>query len=264
VPLRYRPLTQARIAALGLATVALAGCAGSATHAATSSLLPTPTASTGAGSARPHPGTVTVRAESTTRGTVLASSRGFVLYTYARDGRDKSVCTGPCATTWPPFTVRAGTRLVSTDPGAGAVGVLDRPGGGLQVSFRGHPLYFFSGDRAPGQTNGEGIEGVWSVVPLGSPTPSTAATPGTGAPAATSGPPAMSSSSPAPMATTPAPVRSPTRSAPPSPVASTSTAPTTPSPRPSSSSPGACPPQGGGGDGDADNSGGPSDGDGCT
>ena len=102
----------------------------------------------------------------TRAGTVLASSRGLTLYYYTADKPHSgtSVCTGGCATAWPPLAapVKAprGVRL------PGPLGVITRPNGVKQVTLNGYPLYFFAGDKAPGQAAGNGVEGSWHVIKI--------------------------------------------------------------------------------------------------
>ena len=99
---------------------------------------------------------------------MLASSRGLTLYYFTEDkpGSGKSVCTGSCASAWPPLAapVRApaGVRL------PGPLGMIIRSGGGAQVTINGYPIYTYAGDMALGQAAGNGIEGVWHVVKIGS------------------------------------------------------------------------------------------------
>jgi predicted lipoprotein with Yx(FWY)xxD motif len=102
----------------------------------------------------------------TRAGTVLASSRGLTLYYYSEDKphSGKSDCTGGCATAWPPLAAPvkapAGVRL------PGPLGVITRPNGVKQVTLNGYPLYFYAGDKAPGQAKGNGIEGSWHVIKI--------------------------------------------------------------------------------------------------
>ena len=102
----------------------------------------------------------------TSAGSVLASSRGLTLYYYTEDkpGSGSSVCTGSCASAWPPLAapVRApaGVRL------PGPLGTITRPGGGAQVTINGYPIYTYAGDKAPGQDTGNGIEGAWHVIKI--------------------------------------------------------------------------------------------------
>lgn len=93
-------------------------------------------------------------------GNHLAATNGFTLYTFANDVGGISNCNGDCATTWPP--------LLETNPASpaglgGSLTTVARADGSRQVAYNGQPLYFFSGDKNPGDTNGQGIGGVWFV-----------------------------------------------------------------------------------------------------
>ena len=95
-------------------------------------------------------------------GTILTDGDGNTLYMYAPDSPDAATCTGGCASTWPPYlfdgvpSVGEGLSgdLFTTVPGEG----------GSQLAYNGHPLYHFTGDSAPGDTNGQGSGGVWFVL----------------------------------------------------------------------------------------------------
>jgi predicted lipoprotein with Yx(FWY)xxD motif len=109
---------------------------------------------------------------STDLGTILVDGQGRTVYEFANDSRNKSTCDGVCAQEWPP--VMAPDTLPSSLPDVpGELGSTTRDDGGRQLTIAGHPLYTFSGDGEPGQTNGQGITlngGVWNVVsPAGSP-----------------------------------------------------------------------------------------------
>jgi len=92
----------------------------------------------------------TVAAHASAYGTILFDGRGFVLYVFTRDARGSSACTGACAKAWPPFLVRA-----RPSAGKGAtgrlVGTIRRSDGTRQVTYAGRPLYYYVGDRTPGQ-----------------------------------------------------------------------------------------------------------------
>jgi predicted lipoprotein with Yx(FWY)xxD motif len=126
---------------------------------ATSSASPGP-AQAGTGQTGP------LKTETTSAGMVLASSNGLTLYYYTGDkpGSGTSACTGSCASAWPPLTAPvkapAGVRL------PGPLGMITRPGGVKQVTLNGYPIYFYSGDKAPGQDTGNGIEGAWHVIKI--------------------------------------------------------------------------------------------------
>ncbi|HEX3907170.1 MAG TPA: hypothetical protein VHW92_04490 [Mycobacteriales bacterium] len=100
---------------------------------------------------------------STSLGTILTTGQGVTLYEFTPDKAGKSVCTGACATTWPPLTVSSGTH-VSAASGVGTLSTITRSDGSKQVAINGHPLYKFAGDSAPGMTKGQGVEGTWFVV----------------------------------------------------------------------------------------------------
>jgi predicted lipoprotein with Yx(FWY)xxD motif len=114
-----------------------------------------PTEPAGAGSAQ------IVTAEDATLGTILTTSDGFTLYTFDNDTANSgtSACVDACASAWPPFPVADAT----VSGGDGEVGTITRPDGSPQTTYNGLPLYMFSGDAAPGETNGEGVAGVWHV-----------------------------------------------------------------------------------------------------
>ena len=108
----------------------------------------------------------TLKAETTRTGQILASSGGLTLYYYGEDKphSGKSACTGVCATAWPPLAAPvkapAGARL------PGRLGVITRPNGVKQVTLNGYPLYFYAGDKAPGQAKGNGVGGSWHVIKI--------------------------------------------------------------------------------------------------
>jgi predicted lipoprotein with Yx(FWY)xxD motif len=110
---------------------------------------------------------VTVEAKAVgSAGTILvAGSNGMTVYMFTMDVKDsgKSNCTGGCATTWPPLTVAAGATPSGGSGVTGTLGTITRADDGtLQVTYNGLPLYFFSGDTAPGDANG--VYPSWSAV----------------------------------------------------------------------------------------------------
>ncbi len=108
-------------------------------------------------------------------GDILTDERGMTLYVFKNDSPGKSTCTGGCAQAWPAFTVDDETNRPAPASGVtGKVGVIDHPGGKYQVTFNDLPLYFYARDAKTGDANGQGIGGVWSVVPAKAPTSSAA------------------------------------------------------------------------------------------
>ena len=107
-----------------------------------------------------------VVARSTTYGHILFDGRGFVLYAFTHDRHGRSTCSGACAKAWPPYLVRQKPSI-----GSGAktslVGVVRRSNGRLQATYAGHPLYYYVGDRKPGQILCQNVVefgGRWLVV----------------------------------------------------------------------------------------------------
>jgi predicted lipoprotein with Yx(FWY)xxD motif len=96
-------------------------------------------------------------------GSFLTNPDGFSLYTFDQDSPGASTCDGGCADSWPPLTVQVGQAAVGAEGVAGELATIERADGSLQVTYDGWPLYFFAGDTAPGDTNGDGVGGVWHL-----------------------------------------------------------------------------------------------------
>ncbi len=134
----------------GTASIAVAGIdAGGTTPAAQSSS--TAQSSPTAGDAAPTIGL----AEAGDLGTVLVAANGLTLYAFANDVDGISTCFDACAAAWPALIVDGGfIAPLGVDPAL--LSAVDRPDGGKQLKFGSWPLYFFAGDGAPGDTNGQG------------------------------------------------------------------------------------------------------------
>ncbi len=91
---------------------------------------------------------------------ILTDANGMTLYTFGNDQPGVSNCNGGCANVWPAFQPPAGD-LTLPDGATGVLDVITRDDGTMQVTYNGMPLYNFSGDANPGDTNGQGIGGVW-------------------------------------------------------------------------------------------------------
>jgi predicted lipoprotein with Yx(FWY)xxD motif len=97
-------------------------------------------------------------------GALLVDAKNSTLYTLTNAGQPV-VCTAQCATFWPPLLLPSGTATATGAAGVSGLGVVSM-NGGMQVTEHGAPLYRFSQDKAPGDTNGEGINsfgGTWHV-----------------------------------------------------------------------------------------------------
>ncbi len=139
-----------------------------------SGTTPTPTTTTAPTSAPPVIKTATATVKGTSQ-TILTNAQGMTLYYFTADTATTSACTSTCTGIWPPllFTGTGSPTSATTLPGTlSAVANAN----GQQVEYNGHPLYIYSKDTAPGQTNGEGLFGKWFVA---TPTLSTQSAPQT-------------------------------------------------------------------------------------
>jgi predicted lipoprotein with Yx(FWY)xxD motif len=98
----------------------------------------------------------TISAKSGPLGKILVNSKGQTLYLFQADKTKKSTCTGSCAHAWPPATV---SRQPTAANGVkkNLLSTTTRSNGSKQVTYNGHPLYTFSGDKKAGQTHGQGL-----------------------------------------------------------------------------------------------------------
>ncbi|WP_375691920.1 hypothetical protein [Pseudooceanicola sp. LIPI14-2-Ac024] len=89
---------------------------------------------------------------------VLADGKGMTLYIFDKDRAGESTCYGGCAKSWPPFFAAEGARA------DGAFSLVQRKDGRAQWAVNGQPLYYWAGDRKPGDTTGDGVGGTWHVI----------------------------------------------------------------------------------------------------
>lgn len=174
----HRPLR--RLATfIAFAGLALVACSTAATPAPPAGATP---AGGGAG------GIQLATANSGTLGTYLTGAGGKTLYILTKDSANTSTCSGGCATNWPPLTVPAGQTATAGAGIVGSLGTLTRADGTTQVTHNGAPLYYFAGDSAAGDTNGQGSNGVWFVAPATSAVTPAAASPSAASPSASAKP----------------------------------------------------------------------------
>jgi predicted lipoprotein with Yx(FWY)xxD motif len=111
----------------------------------------------GVAAANPTARSATVTTAQTGLGRIVVDGRGRSLYLFEKDTRGRSACSGVCAAYWPPL-LTSGKSIAIKGAKASLLGSVRRADGSRQVSYAGHPLYFFSGDSRRGQTNGEGLQ----------------------------------------------------------------------------------------------------------
>ena len=99
-------------------------------------------------------------------GRILVDRHGRTLYLFLKDKRGKSACSGACAAYWPPL-IASGKPHAVTGAKQSLLGRTRRADGRMQITYRHHPLYRFSGDTRKGLTSGQGLDdfgGKWSAV----------------------------------------------------------------------------------------------------
>jgi predicted lipoprotein with Yx(FWY)xxD motif len=145
--------------AVPMIAVAIAGCGGSSNNASASPSTTTTKQSSSAGGAAAN-------LRSTSLGKILVDSRGRSLYLFEKDTGPKSTCFSACASAWPPFRTN-GKPTAGTGVKASLLGTTTRSDGNPEVTYNGHPLYYYAGDQKAGDTNGQDLNqfgASWYVV----------------------------------------------------------------------------------------------------
>jgi predicted lipoprotein with Yx(FWY)xxD motif len=166
------------VAVLGAAALLAAGCGSSSkSSSSTSAASAYPTANeqttNSAAATTPASGTgVTVTVKHASKlGTILAAgSKKLTVYMFEGDKGASSSCSGACASVWPPVTSTGAAAAVGANKAD--LGTITRSDGTTQVTYKGHPLYFFAKDKDSGDAYGQGVKGFgadWYVLsPSGS------------------------------------------------------------------------------------------------
>lgn len=127
---------------------------------------PAANATTATAAAARGASSATVKVMKTEYGNVLVDRRGRALYLFTRDRSPRSRCDAECAVRWPPF-LTAGIPAAGSGAQAKLLGTTRRRDGSTQVTYDGHPLYYYIGDHQPGQVLCQAVEefgGRWYVV----------------------------------------------------------------------------------------------------
>ncbi len=167
-----------------LALLGLAACAPAATPptpAPTPTAVPpvatptTPAASATAAGATTGPTIKLARVQGF--GLFLTDEAGRTLYAFDNDKKDTSNCTGNCSQNWPAYIV-SGTPQAGDGITASLITTFTRADGKTQAEYDGHPLYYYAGDKNPGDFKGHGVANLWHVLsPRGNPMTNAAPTP---------------------------------------------------------------------------------------
>lgn len=152
--------------AAATATTAAATATPAAAATATGAVTGTPAAATPTAGTSPTPmTTTTIKTSSAANlGTFLVDNNGMTLYIFKKDTPGVSACSGSCVTLWPPLAAANGAAPQAGTGVSGTLGTITRADGIVQVTYNNQPLYYFSGDKAAGDTKGQGIGNVWYVI----------------------------------------------------------------------------------------------------
>jgi predicted lipoprotein with Yx(FWY)xxD motif len=171
---RRRPVLLSLVT-LAAVAVGVTGCGGSSAPTASPSTASSSGASSssaaGAYGAAPAAtktaaGGTAVDVTSSKLGKFLVDSKGRTLYLFVADTGSSSTCSGACAGAWPPLTT-SGKPTAGAGVKASLLGTTKRSDGTMEVTYAGHPLYYYAGDSTPGQTTGQALSqfgAPWYVV----------------------------------------------------------------------------------------------------
>jgi predicted lipoprotein with Yx(FWY)xxD motif len=155
------------IAAVAGAALVVAGCGSSSTSSSAPASSPSSSSSTTSTTSSAGLSIGTTKGKD---GTYLTGASGRAVYLWVADTNGKSSCSGACAQAWPPLS-STGSPGVSGGATAADLGTISRADGTKQVTYKGHPLYYFSGDPGAGTTTGQGSNAFgakwWLVAPSG-------------------------------------------------------------------------------------------------
>jgi len=152
------------VVAIALLTAACGGTTSTATASPTASLAASPVASPAA------TGTKIAVATNAKLGQLLVDDKGMTVYLFVADTGTASTCYTSCASIWPPVLTN-GAPQAGTGADASLLGTTTRTDGKIEVTYAGHPLYYFVQDKAAGDATGQGVNGFgglwWVLTPSG-------------------------------------------------------------------------------------------------
>lgn len=153
-------------APLAVALLAAAACSSSGSSSSGGSTSPSAAAPASSGTS-----STVITTKTSSGGSFLTNGAGRAVYLFMADSSGKSACDGACASAWPPV-IASGQPTATGGAQASDLSTITRSDGTKQVTYGGHPLYYFVGDTGPGTDKGQGIDGFgakwWLVAPSGS------------------------------------------------------------------------------------------------
>jgi predicted lipoprotein with Yx(FWY)xxD motif len=151
---------QSKFVINGVAAMALLAAACGSTTPSTSGTTPSPAAS----------GEKIAVATNAKLGQILVDESGMTVYLFLADSGTASTCYTSCAAIWPPV-LTTGTPQAGAGAQASLLGTTTRTDGKVEVTYAGHPLYYFVTDKVAGDVKGQGINGFgalwWVLAPSG-------------------------------------------------------------------------------------------------
>ena len=144
---------------LGACTSSNEGSAAASSAPASSSAVADP--SEGGGESQPAAGEATVTTADSDHGEILTDAEGMTIYFFANDTEGVSNCSGDCLENWPIVPVDG--EPTGDDAVTAELGTIEAADGSTQLTVNGFPAYYFAGDSEAGDTNGQGVGGVWWV-----------------------------------------------------------------------------------------------------
>jgi len=129
------------------------------------------TGTSGTGGTAPQgPAIVTVKRNATYGNILAGGGKKLTLYMFASDHGKVSTCYGACATVWPPLTT-TGSPKAQGGAEASKLGTIKRTDGTTQVTYAGHPLYYYTPDTTEEDATGQGSTSFgalwWVISPSG-------------------------------------------------------------------------------------------------
>jgi predicted lipoprotein with Yx(FWY)xxD motif len=148
------------VVAIALLTAACGGTTSTGTASPAASPVASPAAT----------GTKIAVATNAKLGQLLVDDKGMTVYLFVADTGTASTCYTSCASIWPPVLTN-GAPQAGTGADASLLGTTTRTDGKIEVTYAGHPLYYFVQDKAAGDATGQGVNGFgglwWVLTPSG-------------------------------------------------------------------------------------------------
>jgi len=140
-----------------MAGLMLAACGSSGGSSTPQTSPPEATASPAASAPEGGAATVSLKSVSGVEDKALAGPDGHTVYLFEGDENGKPTCSGPCSGIWPPVTA-SGMPSAGSGLDQSKLGTVKRADGSTQVTYAGHPLYYYTGDSGPGTAKGQGLK----------------------------------------------------------------------------------------------------------